>query len=78
MISLLLLGGDIFRTMFGGAALTGGLLLLGGLGVFAYVVYGKMVKGEGIKHVEEVAPEKAENSEEGVSEGGPDDEWDYY
>jgi hypothetical protein len=55
------------------ALVTGGLLLVGALVSFAVFAY-RSVKGDGMRDPQEVVPE----TEEGLSEGDADDEWDYY
>ena len=67
---------DLLRGAFTIALVAGGLLLLGALvsfGVFAY----RSVKGDGMRDPQDVAPEKTTDSDD-VTEGSPDDEWDYY
>lgn len=66
----------IFEAALTLALVVGGLLLLGALVSFA--VYGyQNVKGDGMPDPEEVVPEKLEDEDE-LTEGGADDEWDYY
>jgi len=69
--------GTLVEMGFTLALLAGGLLLLGAvvsLLVFAY----RSVLGEGSRDPREVAPEKTNDDEDGLSKGGPNDEWDYY
>ena len=65
--------GDIFGAVLALALVTGGLLLIGALVSFAVFAY-RSVKGDGTRDPQEVVPE----TEEGVSKGDADDEWDYY
>ncbi|OYR55063.1 hypothetical protein DJ73_02975 [Halorubrum sp. Ea1] len=67
---------DLLSGAFTLAVIAGGLLLLGGLVSFGVFIY-RSVKGDGMRDPQEVAPEKATDSDE-VTEGSPDDEWDYY
>lgn len=58
------------------ALVAGGLLLAGALvsfGVFAY----RSIKGDGMREPTRPGPEKTADDDD-VSEGGPNDEWDYY
>ncbi len=65
----------LFEMAFTAALVAGGLLLLGGL--VSFVVFGyRSIKGDGMRDPKEVVPEKVEDDE--LSEGGSDDEWDYY
>jgi len=65
---------DLLSGAFTLALIAGGLLLLGGLvslGVFIY----RSVKGDGMRDPQEVA---SETDSDEVTEGGPDDEWEFY
>ncbi|QAU14000.1 hypothetical protein EKH57_15500 [Halorubrum sp. BOL3-1] len=67
---------DLLSGAFTLALIAGGLLFLGGLvslGVFIY----RSVKGDGMRDPEEVAPEKTTDSDD-VTQGGQDDEWEFY
>jgi len=58
------------------ALVAGGLLLAGALvsfGVFAY----RSVKGDGMRDPSDVGPEVTADDDD-VTEGDPNDEWDYY
>lgn len=70
------LPGGLFEAAFTLAVVAGGLLLVGALVSFAVFAY-RSVKGEGMRDPEEVVPEKIEDDDE-LTEGGADDEWDYY
>jgi len=67
--------GDIYGAAVTLALVTGGVLLLGALVSFAVFAY-RSVKGEGMRDPQDVVPEKT--TDEGVTEGDADDEWDYY
>lgn len=66
---------DLLRGAFTIALITGGLLLFGALVSLAVFAY-RSVKGDGMRDPQDVAPEKS--ADDDVTEGGPDDEWDYY
>jgi hypothetical protein len=59
------------------ALLAGGLLLLGGMVSLAVVAY-RSLEGEGMRDPREVVPEKTADDDSGLTEGGDDDDWDYY
>lgn len=65
----------LFEAAFTLAVIVGGLLLGGALISFAVFAY-RSVKGEGMRDPEEVVPEKVKDDD--LTEGGSDDEWDYY
>lgn len=67
---------DLLSGAFSIAVIAGGLLLLGGLVSMAVFIY-RSVKGDGMRDPQEVASEKTTDPDE-VTEGNPDDEWDYY
>ena len=67
--------GDLIGAAVTLALVTGGLLLVGALVSFAVFAY-RSVKGDGMRDPQEVVPEKT--TDEGLSEGDADDEWDYY
>lgn len=71
------LGSGLFEIAFTAALVAGGLLFLGGLLSFAVFIY-RSVKGDGMRDPREVVPEKANDDEESLRTGDPDDEWDYY
>lgn len=66
----------LFEMAFTAALIAGGILLLGGLVSFAVFGY-RSIKGEGMRDPQEVVPEKVNDDDE-LTEGDPDDEWDYY
>lgn len=66
---------DLLSGAFSIAVLAGGLLLFGALISFAVFAY-RSVKGDGMRDPQDIAPENA--ADDDVTEGGPDDEWDYY
>ena len=66
---------DLLGGAFTVALVAGGLLLAGALVSFAVFAY-RSVKGDGMRDPQEVVPEKVDD--DGPTEGGPDDEWDYY
>jgi hypothetical protein len=43
----------------------------------AVVAY-RSLEGEGMRDPREVAPEKTADDDSGLTEGGDDDDWDYY
>jgi hypothetical protein len=65
--------GDVYGSAVTLALVTGGVLLLGALVSFAVFAY-RSVKGDGMRDPQEVVPE----TDERVTEGDADDEWDYY
>lgn len=66
----------VFEAAFTLALVVGGLLLVGALVSFAVYAY-QSVKGDGMPDPEEVVPERIDDEDE-LTEGGADDEWDYY
>jgi len=67
---------DLIQMALTAALVAGGILLLGGLVSFAVFGY-RSIKGDGMRDPREVAPEKTKDDDE-LTEGGSDDEWDYY
>jgi len=62
---------------FSVAVVVGALLFVGGL--LSFFVYGyRSVAGDGMRDPREVAPEKVEDTDDGVTKGDSDDEWEYY
>jgi len=67
---------SLFEMAFTLALVAGGLLLLGGI-VSGLVYAYKSISGEGVRDPREAVPEKAE-TDDGLTKGDEDDEWDYY
>jgi hypothetical protein len=73
MMLLLQAGGGIMRSVGGAAVAAGSLvlvLMLVAMGTYAY----KQLRGGGV----EWPDEEPEETDEGLSQGGDDDEWKYY
>jgi len=68
---------DLIGMALTAALVAGGILLLGGLISFAVCGY-RSIRGDGMRDPREVAPEKVNDDDDELSEGGSDDEWDYY
>jgi len=71
MLSSDLLGGALTIALVAGGLLLAGALV--SLAVFAY----RSVKGDGMREPRRPGPETPADDDD-VTEGGPNDEWDYY